>query len=92
MALAAIRREIVLTLADTNEALREARTALACGGFAEKVAAAGDIDFLSRQQRRLQQRLLEIDKRAAERHTLFSWHRHIWFSLMLQMESWIAHG
>ena len=92
MALADIRHEIVLTIAQTKEAQREARDALAHGNYLEKVEAAGELNFLSRQKVLLERRLAELDRRVAEHRTLFTWIRQMWFSLMLQFERWIAHG
>lgn len=92
MALVDIRHEIVLSLAQTKEAQREARDALAHGSYLQKVEAAGELDFLSRQKSHLERRLAELDQRIAEHRTLFTWFRQTWFSLMLQFESWIAHG
>ena len=92
MALADIRHEVVLALAQTHDAQHDARAALDHGEDVEKVVAAGELDFLARQDARLRRRLAEIDRRLAERKTMFSWFRQEWFNLMLQMESWIAHG
>ena len=92
MALADIRHEIVLTIAQTKEAQREARKALAHGSYFEKVEAAGELDFLRRQRSHLDLRLAELDQRIAEHRTLFTWFRQTWFNLMLQFERWIAHG
>ena len=92
MALAEIRHEVVLSLAQTKEAQREARSFLANGTYLEKVEAAGELDFLSRQKMLLERRLYEIDVRIAERRTMFNWFRQEWFNLMLHCESWIAHG
>ena len=92
MALADIRYEIVLTIAQTKEAQREAREALAHGSYLEKVEAAGELDFLGRQKMHLERRLAELDQRIAEHRTRFTWLRQPWFSLMLHFEKWIAHG
>jgi hypothetical protein len=93
MALADIRHEIVLALAQTHDAEHEAEALLARGLDVEKVAAAGELDFLHRQDARLTSRLAEIDRRMTGRpDSVFSWFRQEWFNLMLQMESWIAHG
>ena len=87
-----IRYEVIHALAHTHDAQHDARAALANGGDAERVVAAGELDFLARQDARLLRRLAEIDRRAAEHRTAFSWFRQEWFNLMLQLESWIAHG
>jgi hypothetical protein len=92
MALADIRHEVVLALAQTHDAQHEAQALLAHGEDAQKVVAAGELDFLARQDARLNRRLAEIDRRTAERRTTFAWFRQEWFNLMLHMESWIAHG
>jgi hypothetical protein len=92
MALADIRREVVLALAQTHDAQHDARAALDHGEDAQKVVAAGELDFLDRQDAMLQARLEEVDRRAAQRKTSFSWARQAWFSLMLHMERWIAHA
>ena len=92
MALADIRHDVVHALASLHDAQHDARVALVHGEDAEKVAAAGELDFLERQDARLMRRLAEIDRRMAERRTAFAWFRQEWFNLMLQMESWIAHG
>jgi hypothetical protein len=92
MALADIRHEVVLSLAHTHEHQHDALGVLANGGDAERVIAAGELDFLSRQEAMLRGRLADVDRHIAERRTLFSWPRQAWFSLMLNFESWIAHG
>ena len=92
MSLEPIRREVILALAQTNEALRDARHALADGDDRQKVEAAGEIDFLGRYKAMLEQRLGEIDWRMAGHRTFFAWFRQAWFNLMLHFESWIAHG
>jgi len=89
MALADIRYEVVLALAQTHEAQHEAEGLLARGEDAQK---AGELDFLARQDAMLRLRLAEVDRRTAERRTAFAWPRQTWFNLMLHMESWIAHG
>ena len=92
MALAEIRHEVVLALAHTHDAQHDARALLDRGADEERVIAAGELDFLGRQDARLMRRLAEIDRRAAEHRTMFAWARQEWFNLMLHMESWIAHG
>jgi hypothetical protein len=92
MALADIRREVVLTLAQTHEAQREALGDLAHGEDSAKVTAAGELEHLSRREAMLQRRLGEVDRRMTERSSPFAWVRQTWFGLMLYMESWIAHG
>jgi hypothetical protein len=92
MAVADIRHEIVHSLALNGQARREARTLLARGEDAEKVAAAGELAFLVRQRAEIGRRLAELDRRIAERRTRFSWLRQQWFALGLMIESWIAHG
>jgi hypothetical protein len=92
MALADIRHDVLHALANTHDAQHDARAALEHGEDTEKVAAAGELDFLERQDARLQDRLAEIDRRAVEHRTTFAWLRQEWFNLMLQMERWIAHG
>jgi hypothetical protein len=56
------------------------------------VTAAGEIDFLHRQERMLLDRLERIDRRLTDPPSIVSWMRQEWFNLMLQIESWIAHG
>ncbi|HTX49826.1 MAG TPA: hypothetical protein VME40_10595 [Caulobacteraceae bacterium] len=93
MALADIRHEIVLSLGHTHEHQHDALDLLAHGDDAEKVVAAGELDFLNRQEVKLRGRLADVDRQIAEHHrTLFAWARQTWFSLMLYFESWIAHG
>jgi hypothetical protein len=92
MALADIRHDVVHTLANVHDAQHDAQALLERGADAEKVAAAGELDFLARQDARLRRRLAEIDRRAAEHRTAFAWARQTWFNLMFQLESWIAHG
>ncbi len=92
MAVADIRHEIVHTLALTEDAEREARAQLARGADGERVAAAGELDFLLRQRAEIKQRLAELDRRIAQRRTLFSWFRQQWFNVRLVFEHWIAHG
>jgi predicted GNAT superfamily acetyltransferase len=91
MALADIRHEVVHALANIHDAQHDAHAALDHGEDAEKVAAAGELDFLERRDARLRRRLVEIDRRAAEHRTAFAWFRQEWFNLMLQLENWIAH-
>jgi hypothetical protein len=92
MALADIRHEVTLALAITLEGEREMRGVRACGADDEKVAAAGELDYLARREAMLRRRLVEIDRRVFQRRTLFAWVRQEWFGLMLSLESWIAHG
>lgn len=92
MALTDIRHEVVLALAITHEAQREMRAALAQGDDDEKVAAAGELNYLDRRERMLRRRLAEVDRRMAGRPSVFSWLRQEWFELMLNLENWIAHG
>jgi len=92
MALAEIRHEVVLALAHTHDAQHNARAALDHGEDAQKVVAAGELDFLDRQDARLKRRLAEIDRGVMEHRTAFAWFRQEWFNLMMHMESWIAHG
>jgi hypothetical protein len=92
MALADIRHEIVHSLALTEDAEREARLSLANGVDEQKVAAAGELDFLMRQRAEIRRRLDELDQRIAEHRTGLSWMRQQWFSLRLSLASWIAHG
>ena len=93
MALADIRHEVVLALAHTHDAQHEAESLLAHGEDAEKVTAAGELDFLQRQDAKLKARLAEVDRRISEhRDSVFGWARQEWFNLMLHLESWIAHG
>jgi hypothetical protein len=92
MALNTIRDEVILALAQTNEQIRDAKSARARGADAERVAAAGELEFLRRQKIMLLARLIEVDRRMAAHQTLFSWFRQEWFNLRLQIESWIVHG
>ena len=93
MALADIRHEVILALAHTHDAQHEAEALLARGPDPEKVIAAGELDFLRRQDAKLRARLAEVDRRIADRRdSIFGWFRQEWFSLMLHVESWIAHG
>ena len=92
MALADIRREVVISLAQTHEAQRDARAAVRCGADSERVIAAGELDFLARQEALLRNHLEGIDRLGADRRTMFGWARQAWFGIMLNFESWIAHG
>jgi len=92
MAIADTRHEILQALAQTNLAQREARAILTDGEDPQKVEAAGELEWLTRQHLRLKDRLAECDRHAAGKKTLFSWARQVWFDLMLNFESWIAHG
>jgi hypothetical protein len=92
MAYSTIRHEVVQALAQTNDLIHDAEVLLAMGDDQEKVVAAGELEFLVRQQLMLQARLVEVDERIAAHRTLFSWFRQEWFNLKLQLESWIAHG
>ena len=58
----------------------------------ERVSAAGELDFLDRQEGMLEAAWREIDRRDAEHRTASRWARQEWFNLMFQLESWIAHG
>jgi hypothetical protein len=92
MALNHIRHEVVLALAQTKDLIREAVMVVQRGDGAERVDAAGELEFLRRQKLMLERRLAEVDRRLAEPETAFRWVRQEWFNLMLHFESWIAHG
>jgi hypothetical protein len=92
MALADIRHQVVLALAQTHEAQREARAELTYGEDDAKVAAAGELEHLARWEAMLKRRLCEVDRRMTQRWNPFAWARQAWFGLMLHFESWIAHG
>jgi hypothetical protein len=92
VSLSDIRHGVVLSLALTNEAIRDAQRMLETGSDTEKVEAAGELDLLHRQKRMLKTRLKQVDRLASERQTLLAWARQEWFSLMFQFESWIAHS
>lgn len=92
MAIADVRHEVVLALAHIHEAQREAKALVDHGEDGERVFAAGELDFLDRQEGMLRHRLDEIDARSTEPHTLLAWARQEWFNLMFQMDNWIAHG
>jgi hypothetical protein len=92
MAIADVRHEVVLALAHIHEAQREARSLVDHGADDERVFAAGELDFLDRQEGMLRDRLGEIDGLSAEPHTMVSWVRQEWFNLMFQLDNWIAHG
>ncbi|HEY3797134.1 MAG TPA: hypothetical protein VGL58_02190 [Caulobacteraceae bacterium] len=92
MSLVDVRREVAFALAQTRELLIEARYDLIHGEDFVKVTAAGEIDFLHRQERMLLDRLERIDRRLTDPPSIVSWMRQEWFNLMLQFESWIAHG
>jgi hypothetical protein len=92
MALNHIRYEVVLALAQTKDLIRETGVVLERGEDAEKVDAAGELDFLLRQKAMLERRLEDVDQRLGEPETALRWFRQEWFNLMLHFESWIAHG
>jgi hypothetical protein len=92
MAIADVRHEVVLALAHIHEAQREAKSLVDHGEDGERVFAAGELDFLDRQEGMLRHRLDEIDERTAEHHTLLAWARQEWFNLMFHLDNWIAHG
>ena len=92
MAVADIRHEITHALVLNEEAEREARLTYAHGDDTDKVAAAGELEFLARQRAEIRARLAEFDRRIADHRTLFSWFRQQWFALGLVIENWIAHG
>ena len=92
MALADIRHDVVHALANIHDAQHDALSLLDRGADEEKVLAAGELDFLERQEARLRRRLAEIDQRVAEHRTAFAWARQEWFNLMFQLDNWIAHG
>jgi hypothetical protein len=91
MALAEVRHEVMLFLAQTHQAQREARAQRAAGSDEERVMAAGELSFLARQEEMLLARLAEIDGRARKHRTLFSWARQAWFDLRLSLEHWVVH-
>jgi hypothetical protein len=92
MAIADVRHEVVLALAHIHEAQREARSLVDHGADDERVFAAGELDFLGRQEGMLHDRLADIDWRIAEHRTFLSWPRQEWFNLMFHLDNWIAHG
>jgi hypothetical protein len=92
MAIADVRHEVVLALAHIHEAQHEAKSLVDHGGDDERVFAAGELDFLDRQEGMLRDRLADIDWRIAEHRTFLSWARQEWFNLMFHLDSWIAHG
>ena len=83
---------MVLALAQTKDLIHDAEVALTRGEDRQKVAAAGELEQLLRLRELLQTRLAEVDRRAANRETLFSWFRQEWFNLRFHLESWIAQG
>jgi hypothetical protein len=92
MAIADVRHEVVLALAHIHEAQREAKSLVDHGADDERVFAAGELDFLDRQEGMLRHRLDEIDTHTTDHHTVLSWARQEWFNLMFQLDNWIAHG
>ena len=92
MAIADVRHEVVLALAHIHEAQREARSLVDHGEDPERVFAAGELDFLDRQEGMLRHRLDEIDEHNADHHTMLAWARQEWFNLMFHLDNWIAHG
>ncbi|HVM99256.1 MAG TPA: hypothetical protein VMT68_03495 [Caulobacteraceae bacterium] len=92
MGIADTRHEILQALAQTKLDLRDARAILTAGDDPEKVRAAGELEWLTHQRLMLEARLAECDRNAARNKTFFSGSRQVWFDLMLQFESWIAHG
>ncbi len=92
MALEGIRYETVISLAQTNEAIRDAASILEHGSDREKVWAAGELDFLMRQKATQQTRLAQIDRVIeAHKHGL-SWWRQTWFDFVVGFEGWITHA
>ena len=73
MAIVDVRHEVVLALAHIHEAQREAKSLVDHGADDERVFAAGELDFLERQEGMLKSRLAEIDWRIAEHRTCLSW-------------------
>ena len=92
MAIADVRHEVVLALAHIHEAQREAKSLVDHGEDDERVFAAGELDFLDRQEGMLRHRLDEIDAHTAADHTVLAWARQEWFNLMFHLDNWIAHG
>jgi hypothetical protein len=92
MAIADVRHEVVLALAHLHGAQRETQWLMDHGGDDDRVFAAGELDFLDRQESMLRGRLDEIDSHIAEHRTFLAWARQEWFNLMYQLDSWIAHG
>jgi hypothetical protein len=92
MAIADVRHEVVLALAHIHEAQREAKSLVDHGADDERVFAAGELDFLDRQEGMLRHRLGEIDAHTLDDHGALSWARQEWFNLMFQLDNWIAHG
>ena len=92
MAIADVRHEVVLALAHLHGAQRETQWLMAHGEDDERVFAAGELDFLERQEGMLKHRLGEIDSHMADHRGFLAWARQEWFNLMYQLDSWIAHG
>ena len=92
MAIADTRHEILQALAQTGLDLRDARAILTAGDDPQRVAAAGEFEWLTHRRLLLEARLAECDRNAAAHRTLFAGARQIWFDLRLNFESWIVHG
>ena len=92
MSLEPIRHEVIIAIAQTNEAIRDAQHALTWGSDREKVDAAGELDFLRRHKALMELRLREIEWRMGGNRSVLSTIRQAWFNFMIGFESWIAHG
>jgi hypothetical protein len=92
MSLDLITREVKDLLATTIDDVKQARITLRSGAAAERVQAAGEIQFLRRRELILRSRLTEL------RHTRDGWLREFseWMReqgllLRLGFEHWLAH-
>jgi hypothetical protein len=84
--------EVRRLLAQTNDSLQQAETALAQGTGEERVHAAGELVLLRRQQAELRARMGELRQaHDSVRSTMLQWIKEDWMILMLRMESWIEH-
>jgi hypothetical protein len=62
MSLAAIKFEVARFLAQAREHVHDAERALASGDDAEKIKAAGQLEFYKAQQAAFEERLIQLDR------------------------------
>ena len=91
MALDHIKHDVAMMLAATNEHVREAEGKLTRGSEAQKVKAAGELNFLMRQKRALEERMAELEASPeGVSETVLEWIKQEWFNLKQRFEEWVV--
>ena len=91
MSMQVIRHEVGMMLAEANLKIADATSLHANGTDREKVDAAGELTFLTRQRGMLHRRLAELDQHPHAPETVYQWVKEEVFNLNFHLESWIAH-